>query len=240
MTRDLKKKKDRQVYLSITGIQIYLELDRLAALTALVESSLRQESISAKENIKREIAKVEHEMAGIDSKEEAELLDGWYPYDLDDLDYQFPRIHRYSMLMTTMSVFEGNVKFLCRRIRQIFDIPNEFNEASFAVIKRGIKYFEEKLSINTNQYQHQKKFIKSTTYIRNCLVHGEGYLDRCHYSEEIRGFINQPIQAFDEEVQLLEIDNKERIVIKEGFIEIVIHEWKSLLKGLFKLVNDKI
>ncbi len=164
-------------------------------------------------------------------EDERYFLAECYAEDLQKTEEVFPRIQRYSLFITAMSMIEGSIVILCRGAKQIFNLNDELNTKKSNVINRGIKYLEEKLGISTNEYKDYIDFVDSLRKIRNCIVHSEGRVSERNDESAIRCFVST--------IPTLEIDKFDRILILEGFIDSSTHTANLLIQRLFDSVRSK-
>ena len=213
----------KQLMLSHLRSLIDNDLHELKELSSLVENFLRKEFHSTLERAEKEIADDLPE-------DEQYFLEACYSEDLQKIEKLFPRIQRYSLFTTAMSMIEGSVVTLCRGAKQIFNLTEEFDTKKPNVINRGIKYLENNLGIITNRYKHYIAFVDSLRKVRNCIVHEEGRVSGTKDESDIRSFISS--------IPTIELDKFDRIVILEGFIDSSSHTANLLIQRLFDSIRS--
>ncbi len=214
----------KQLILSHLRSLIDNDLDELKELSSLVERFLKKEFQSTLEKAKRE-------MTDELPEDEKYFLEACYSEDLQKIEILFPKIQRYALFTTAMSMIEGSVVTLCRGVKEVFNLTDKFDSSKPNVINRGIKYLEENLGIITDNYKYYIDFVDSLRKVRNCIVHAEGRVSGGKDESEIRRFIST--------IPTIELDEFDRILIFEGFIDSSSHEANLLIQRLFDSVRSK-
>ena len=197
------------------------DIHELNELSFLVENFLKQE-------YKSTLARANKEITSDLPKDERYFREACYAEDLQKIQEVFPRIQRYSLFITAMSMIEGSIVTLCRGAYQIFNFKEEFDTMKPDVINRGIKYLKKHLKINTTRYRNYIDFVDSLKKVRNCIVHSEG---RIGERKGIRSFIS--------DIPTIDIDKYDRVVILDGFVHNTMHTANLLLQRLFESIRKK-
>jgi len=214
---------DKQLMLSHLRSLIDNDLHELKEFSSLVENFLRKEFHST-------LKRAEKEVVDDLPEDQKYFLEACYSEDLQKIEKLFPRIQRYSLFTTAMSMIEGSVVMLCRGAKQIFNLTEEFDTTKPNVIKRGIQYLEKNLGIITDRYKYYIEFVDSLRKIRNCIVHEEGRVTGRKDESDIRNFIST--------MPTIELDEFDRILILKGFIDSSSHTANFLIQRLFDSVRS--
>jgi len=201
------------------------DVDDIKELSILVERTLKDEQNSIISRANREDTK---NLSGFEEQFIAEC----YAEDLGKAQEVFPRILRYSLFVTSMSKFEGNVVSLCRGVKQLFKITENFNVRPPNIVYRGIEYLKSNVGINTNQYTHYINLADNYRILRNCIVHSEGDVKESRDKELLRELIS--------DTSTLGLDRHDHVIIHEGFIDNSIHLTQLLMTKLLDSVEEKI
>ena len=62
--------------------------------------------------------------------EEKEYHEGWYSHDFSKLTDVFPKILRYSLFTTVMTIVETDLYVLCTTMQRAINIENEFKKTN--------------------------------------------------------------------------------------------------------------
>ena len=214
----------KSLHLSHLRSLIDNDIHELKDLSFLVENFLEKEYKSI-------LARADEEITDELPEDEKYFLIGCYSVDIQKIEKVFPRIQRYSLFVTAMSMIEGSIITLCRGAKQIFNIEEEFNTKKPNVINRGIKYLEDHLGINTVRYKGYVDFVDSLRKVRNCIIHSEGVVSERNDESDIRNFISG--------IPTIGIDINDRIVISNGFVDKSMHTANLLIQRLFDSIKKK-
>lgn len=220
----MRQASKRQLRLRILHSLVGRNFRELKELSSLVEGFLKKEYKSI-------LIRADKEITDDLPEETASFLAESYAEDLQRIEDVFPRIQRYSMFITAMSMIEGSIITLCKGTKQIFNLNKDFNPKKPNVINRGIEYLVKNLSIKTDRYKHYIEFVDSLRKVRNCIVHSEGRVAARSDESDIRSFVAS--------IPTLGIDRYDRILVLEGFIDISIHEADLLLQRLFDSIRKR-
>jgi len=212
------KTMEARVLLNARRHKASRDRERLEELSRFVEDALHTER-------KRRVSHMAKRLSAVTDEEEAGFLTEVYAEDIFQVETDFPRIQRYALFVSLMSMVESNVIGLCRTSGRIFTIPKEFKESTPRVVERGVEYLENQVGINMSRFKYYINLSKILNHIRNCIVHVEGSLknrkEAC------------PLKDFIKDTPTLDIDKHERIVLNKGFVENSTHEMHTFLDRLY-------
>lgn len=200
------------------------DIRELMDLSSLVESVLKKE-------YKSTLALANKDITDNLPEDERYFLEACYAEDLQKIQEVFPRIQRYSLFITAMSMIEGSIVTLCRGAKQIFNLKEEFDPKKPDVVNRGIRYLEGHLEINTKTYKYYIEFVDSLRKVRNCIVHSEGRVKGRNDESDIRSFVSG--------IPTIDIDKYDRILILDGFVHNSMHTANLLVERLFESLRKK-
>jgi hypothetical protein len=148
--------------------------------------------------------------------------------NLFEIERDFPRIVRYSLFVTMMSVTEACLVRLCRVARRRLEITDEFNEQRVDVIQRALKYLKNKAGIDTSTMLYYQKLADSLRKLRNAITHTDGCIKGRHDEASIRTYATQTTGV--------KIDKGDNIVLSDRFVANNAHGMKKLII----LLHDKL
>lgn len=180
----------------------------LKEVIELTENYLKNEA-------KRFGKRVSEEIDKLTDEEEKEYMIGWYADDFIRLDRVFTIIQRRSLFLTLMSKTEANLLLACRICKRAFNIQKAFKKKGRdRLITQALSYLQENLTIRNRSIQTSWQFIQELWTIRNALVHNNG-IPRDSEIDHVKKFCG-PIPS-------LEVDDKNRIIFKDGSIQMAHH-----------------
>lgn len=198
--------KHRMALHLFTG-SVHHDFEEIRELIDITEGHLKNEVKRLEERVATEIANT--------PKEDKEFMIGWYTDDFLRLDKVYPNIQRRALFTTLMCMVEANMLLGCRMCYRAFDIPNEFKKkGNERIIVQAMDYLRSHLTIRERSLETQWKFIQHLWSIRNALVHNDG---KCKTSEL------KEISEFCEPIPTLELDHHNRIILKEGSVQMALH-----------------
>jgi len=202
--------------------------ERFEELLSFVEDALHTER-------KRRKSYATQKLSALNNENDASLLAEFYAEDIFQVEIDFPRLQRYALFVSLMSMVETNIIGLCRITRRIFSISKDFKNNSPGVITRGVDYLKKQVGIDTSQFKYYIDLSQNLYRIRNCIVHAEGSLKNRNDAGTIKDFIKI--------TTALDIDKRERIVLNKGFIENCAQEMYTFFDRLYcalpKKFNDQ-
>ena len=156
------------------------EYDQLMELCDFLERTLAQES-------KERLALGEKQLQGVDNEDEQAWIAEGIAEDIFQAEREFPRILRYSLYVTMMSLTEACIVRLCKVAHRHLSMRDEFDERSSDVIQRGIKYLSD-AGVDTSGLCYYRCLVNNLRNIRNAISHAEGRIARRPDEKEIREF----------------------------------------------------
>jgi len=198
--------------------------ERLEELSNFVEDALHTER-------KRRESDAAKKLSAVHDKNEASLLAEFYAEDIFQVETDFPRLQRYALFVSLMSMVEANVFGLCRTARRIFTISKDFKINYSPGIEQGVKYLENQVEIDTSKFKDYIILSQNLIHIRDCIVHAEGSLKNRNKASTIKDFIKS--------TTTLDIDRRERIVLNKGFVETSTKEMHKFFNCLFSALVKK-
>ena len=182
------------------------DLERFEELLRFVEDALHTEQ-------NRVESWATQKINDLNDKIDASLLAEFYAEDIFQVEIDFPRLQRYALFVSLMSMVESNLIGFCRTAHRIFSISKVFDSTRPQVIKRCMEYLEQGSEIDMSQFKYYIDLSINLNHIRNCIVHAEGSLKNRKDSEIIKNFIK------DKPTISLDMDKHERILFNKGFVE---------------------
>ena len=224
---ETKKTMAAKVLLSGFRNKVYRDRERFEELSRFVEGSLLAELKRRKDHAIRELD-------GVSDEFEASFLAECHAEDIFLIERDFPRIQRYALFVSLMGIGEANVVRLCRTAQRIFDISEAFNARSPQVISRGIAFLTRGTNIDTSRLSHFTDITENLPLLRNCIAHSEGSL-RYRKGDEA-----ELIRQYIASRQNAKVDEQDRIVLQEGFVEGTNHQMNAFLVDLHDTVKNKL
>jgi hypothetical protein len=221
------KKLGIKIILSVRQDKVTRDLERFNEVLNFVEEALHVE-------LKRRESYVFQKLNVIDDENEASLMAEFYAEDIFQIEIDFPRLQRYALFVSLMSIVESNLIGFCRTARRIFSVSKDFDGARPQVIKRSMEYLEKEVGINTSQFKYYIDLSINLNHIRNCLVHDEGSIKNRKDSEIISDFIK------GKEIISLDSDRGEKIILNKGFVEFYSQELHKFLDCVSVGLGNKV
>ncbi len=197
--------------------KVQQDRERLEELSRFVEGSLHAERALREDRATKELEDITDEL-------EAVFVAECHAEDIFQVEKDFPRVQRYALFVSMMGMLEANIVGLCRAAHRIIPIPEDFNDRKPKVVTRGVTYLESKAGIDTSRFLYYIKLAKQLNSLRNCITHAEGSLKERGDAESITKFIR--------DIPTVKIDNRDRLVLLEGFVENTTHEMHTFLDRL--------
>ena len=201
------------------------QFTRLQNLCDLLESTLSEEA-------KRRDADGQRQLEGVEDEEEQGFLGVAIDNSLFEINRDFPRIVRYSLLVSMMSTTEACLVGLCRYAHRDLGIP-EFNEKGINVIQRALTYLHDKAELDTSGMSSYKKRADDLSKLRNAITHAEGCIKGRKDEDAIRTFAQNHPTA-------IKIDIRDNIILEKGFVSNTAHEMRLLVAQLRRILQQKI
>jgi len=196
----------------------------LEELTRLVENFFHLECGHREELVAKELE-------GVTDEFDAAFIAACHAEDVFQVQSDFPRVQRYALFVSMMSMLEANVVGLCRAAHNIFEIQTEFNARGSGVVSRGVEYLKTEVNINTSRFPSYIKLAQNLNFLRNCITHAEGSLEGRDDAQAIEAFINTN--------PTLELDQQNRLILLKGFVENSTHTMHTYVNRLHDAVKER-
>ena len=216
-----RMKLKQRVVLNYFFTNIRDDMDDLKEVIDLTEKYLKKEAVRFGKRVDKEIEK-------LPSKEEREYTAGWYADDFVRLDRVYPIIQRRALFITLMCMTEANLLLACRMCQRAFDIQKEFKKKGRErVIVQALSYLQGNLTIRDRQLKTHWQFLQDLWSIRNALVHNDGIPKPAELKN---------VSQFCAPIPTLELDDHNRIILKEGSVQMALHG----VNQFFACLTDEI
>jgi hypothetical protein len=200
---------------------VHHDIEDLREVIDFTETNLKGE-------VKRLEQRVTKELEGI-AAEEKEYAIGWYADDFVRLDKVYPNIQRRALFITLMCVTEADLLLGCRMCHRAFDIPQEFKKKeNKRIINQAMEYLEGHLTIRERSLKSHWELVQNLWLIRNALVHNDGIP---------RPSDIETISEFCLSIPTLELDHLNRIILKEGSVQMALHAVDLFFSCLIDEIN---
>lgn len=219
------KELGKRVLLSAMHHKAHNDRERLEELSWFVERALHSECKRRKATAERKVQKITDEY-------DAGFCAACHAEDIFQVEVDFPRLQRYALVASMMGMVEANVVRFCRVARRIFAITDEFNDHAPRVIARGVQYLERNTGVDTLRFRYYVNLAEDLSRVRNCIVHSEGFLKNRKDADEIK--------AFAKSIPTLVIDDHDRLLPKQGFVENSTHEMNNFLDRIHDALRKKL
>ncbi len=159
---------------------------------------------------------------------------GEHLFYIDDL---FPQIHRSSLFLTIYAVFEFELDFLCKALRNYYKLNLKPSDLQGKGIRRSENYFSKVINISFPTNVKQWRQICTLNNIRNLIAHTSGILllDNQKY-KEIKKYIRN-----HENIDLHVIENNMTFLrLNEKFCPSTVGTIKSFFHVLKTIIGKKL
>ncbi len=199
------------------------DIEDLREVVDLTERHLKGEA----KRLERRVARELKEIAG---KEEREYTTGWYADDFVRLDKVYPQIQRRALFTTLMCMMEADLILGCQMCWRAFEIPQELKikNGKNRIIAQALAYLQEHLTIRYRFLEYDWKLVQNLWSVRNALVHNDG---------KPKPSDLQLIADFCAPIPTLELDHHNRIILKEGSVQMALHAVDSFFRCLITEIN---
>jgi hypothetical protein len=182
---------------------IHGQFDRMSSLCEFLEEVIRKEA-------KRRHARARIQRKDCEGEEEQAFNSVAIDDSLFEIERDFPRIVRYSLLVSMMSTTESCLVRLCRVARRNLDIKSKFREDGSDVIQRALKYLQDEAGLNTSSMRYRKELADSLRKLRNAIAHSVGCIKERKDEPDIRAFTKPGVGVV--------IDKRNNIVLSNRFV----------------------
>ena len=154
---------------------------------------------------------------------------------MEKINDVFMRFQRYGIFATVMSSIETNLLIFCSLGRKLYGWPENFNPKSPAVFRRAVDYIQKNSGISLHRHSRDLELIRHFQRLRNCILHSGGTILKRKDESLLREFIDK--------IPTLLVDSRDRIILLEGFVPIVlnisIHFFDILLYEIKRQMQNK-
>lgn len=182
---------------------IHGQFDRMSSLCEFLEEVIRKEA-------KRRHARARIQRKDCEGEEEQAFNSVAIEDSLFEIERDFPRIVRYSLLVSMMSTTESCLVRLCRVAHSNLDIKSKFREDGRDVIQHALKYLQDKAGLNTASMCYRKELADSLRKLRNAIAHSVGCIKGRKDEPDIRAFTKLGVGVV--------IDKRNNIVLSNRFV----------------------
>jgi len=210
----------------LTGLiySTHQQFDRLQKLCEFLEKTIRKEA-------KRRHARARRQREDSAGEEEQVFSSVATEDNLFEIERDFPRIVRYSLLISMMSTAEACLIRLCRVAHRRLEIVDEFNEKGSDVIQRAIEYLQNRAGLDTSRMRYYRELAHSLRNLRNAIAHSGGCIEGRSDEHNIRAFAKLGIGVV--------IDKGSNIVLSDRFVELNAHGMRDFIVKLTRKLNAK-
>ena len=174
----------------------------------------------------KEILPYTEEELSLMKQEKRDEIMQWYSEDYLNYTERFPKTLRNSYFIGYYSLYEHLLYDICVQVKKDKDISTEISSVDGKGIFRFRKYLEDVCKIKLSDTSEWNE-INHINAIRNSLVHNLGKLSQ----------VKKHKQYFEKYKAILQLDNHNRVEIKNGYLEIV----SSLFKrSLYKVLETSL
>lgn len=211
--------------LSESGSFIYEQFHCMSNLCEFLEEAIRKE-------VKRRNAWARRQYEDCEGEEERAFNSVAIDDSLFEVKRDFPRIVRYSLLISMMSTTESCLIRLCRVAHSSLSIQAKFREKGNDVIQRALKYLQVEAGLDTSRMHYCKELADSLRNLRNAIVHSSGCIKGRSKESDIRAFAKPGVGV--------EIDKRNNIVLSDRFVMNNTEGVKQLLVQLHRKLKNQI
>lgn len=179
------------------------QFDRLRCLCDFLEKAISEEAKRRRVNAQRQCNKVK-------SEEERGFISVGIDDSLFEIGRDFPRVVRYSLFVSMMSMTEASLVRFCRGAHANLKLRTAFREKGNDVIQRALEYLKVEAGLDISKMAYDKQLANDLRCLRNAIVHSEGCIKGRNDEVAIRSFIKQRVGAG--------IDKRNNIVMSKRFV----------------------
>lgn len=152
--------------------------------------------------------------------------------NLFEIKRDFPRMLRYSMLISLMCATESFLVRLCRVAHSRLGLKAEFSEKGNDVIQRALKYLHDEAGLDTSRMRYDKELADDLRKLRNAVAHSDGCIKGRKDAGDIRAFAKPRTGV--------KIDRWNNIVLSGRFVMNNAHGMRELIVELHGKLKKKI
>lgn len=193
------------------------QFDRLQKLCVLMEKALSKEGKRRRAHARRQYLKTKNE-------EERGFISVGIDDSLFEVGRDFPRMLRYALFLSMMSLTESGLVNLCHVAHDRLRLKKPFNSKDSDVIQRALRYLRDEADLNTSTIGYYKQFASDLRDLRNAIAHEEGCIKGRNEEVAIRKFLKGKVGA--------RIDKHDRIVLSERFVVNNAHGMNTMVARL--------
>lgn len=202
------------------------QFDRLRCLCDFLEKAISKEAKRRRANAQRRYNKAK-------SEEERGFISVGIDDSLFEIGRDFPRVVRYSLFVSMMSMTEASLVRLCRVAHANLKLGKAFDAKGKDVIQRALEYLKVEAGLDISRMAYDKQLASDLRCLRNAIVHSEGCIKGRNNDEDaIRSFVKQRVGA--------RIDKRNNIVMSKRFVMNNAHGMSRLIAMLFDKLRKKL
>ena len=201
------------------------QFDRLRCLCDFLEKAISKEAKRRRANAQRQYNKAK-------SEEERGFISVGIDDSLFEIGRDFPRVVRYSLFVSMMSMTEASLVRFCRVAHANLKLRNAFREKGNDVIQRALEYLKVEAGLDISRMAYDKQLANDLRCLRNAIVHSEGCIKGRNDEDAIRNFVKQRVGA--------RIDKRNNIVMSKRFVMNNAHGMSRLIAMLFDKLRKKL
>jgi CDP-glycerol glycerophosphotransferase (TagB/SpsB family) len=152
--------------------------------------------------------------------------------DISLLENSYPDIVWSSLSIMTMSVFEVNIKLICRYINIFLGMEFDINEMNGrSIVERGKNFIQkiENIDYQFSTSQNWQK-IRGHQTVRNLIIHNGSFIDSSSYSRKVISFMKNSDTSLSV--------NENRLVIGKNYVNEVGRDTQDWLQELFSALES--
>ena len=201
------------------------QFDRLRCLCDFLEKAISKEAKRRRANAQRQYNKAK-------SEEERGFISVGIDDRLFEIGRDFPRVVRYSLFVSMMSMTEASLVRFCRAAHANLKLRNAFREKGNNVIQGAQEYLKVEAGLDISRMAYDKQLANDLRCLHNAIVHSEGCIKGRNDEDAIRNFVKQRVGA--------RIDKRTNIVRSKRFVMNNAHGMSRLIAMLFDKLRKKL
>lgn len=205
---------------------------RAAIETAFINLKAHIEKVEVL--LKQDSAKLTHrvpkEAEHLDQEQRSNLYDHYYD-DFFQSERIFPLLHRNSMLVAMMSLFEHSLNAICNELAPTAKCELSLNDLRDKGIDRSKVYLTKVLQVSFPSDSAYWANIKKYRDIRNLIVHNDDRIDLDNVN-------HRRLVEYVQKAECIHIDDVGTLIIEDGFLLRAANDMVQFLKLLFNSLPE--
>lgn len=137
---------------------------------------------------------------------------------------QYPALQRSSCFLTLHGFVEKEFNQLCELIRTRMSLKVRADDLKLEGIRRSVNYLAKVCGVQITWQDFDAMKLESLIQLRNCIIHrGGSIVDKS-------GELNKNLSTFITTTNFLEINSRNEVVIKSGFLSHVLTLYREILE----------